>query len=393
MSTISTVEHLFVSLLGRPGDRDGVQFWTGILDQGRANVSAVTDAIVQSSEFQKHVAGKSSAGIVDLLYKNMFGHAASQAAAATWASQLDKGVGIGQVVGEIAKAAQGSDLIALEAKTAAATAFTQALLTPDQISGYGAPRALDYAVAYLDYVHDAGTLTVATRPYALKEAVDSVVKGVDWQVPDNIEQQMQELYVAYFSRPADPAGLAYWSSMLDGDANNPQLALIAAQFGQSSEYRNLYSQATSQLKVGAIYQHLFGRDAESAGLAFWSTLLDAGKLDIDKIVATISASARGSDKTVLDYKVDVAGAVTAAIDTPWETASYHGAWANQLVTAYIGTIKDAASYAAAITPAAIDALIISFSENHGPLPPAASGDFADISLIGIAAPIDGLHVL
>src|SRR3954467_11799273 len=110
-----------------------------------------------------------------------------------------------------------------------------------------------------------------------------------------IEQQVQELYVAYFARAADPAGLAYWSKLLEANPSAAQLAGIAANFAASAEYKAMYAQGSSALKVGAVYEHLFGRAAEPAGLAYWSALLDGQLINIDKVVTIISQAARGAD--------------------------------------------------------------------------------------------------
>jgi len=204
-----------------------------------------------------------------------------------------------------------------------------------------------------------------------------------------IEKQVQELYVAYFARAADPAGLAYWSRLLEAAPTEAQQATIAANFASSAEYRGMYAQSSTALKVAAVYEHLFGRSADSAGLDYWSALLDRQLINFDKVVTIISAAARGSDLSTFHNKVEVAQAISAAIDTPYETLSYAGVDANQKVTAYIALVKDAASYAAAIAPEAIEALVASLAPNNpGPVPPQTNdiADIGSLDLIGQAPP-------
>ena len=68
--------------------------------------------------------------------------------------------------------------------------------------------------------------------------------------------QVQKIYVAYYGRPADPAGLSYWGSRLDAAGGN--LSSIINAFGTSSESTALYT-GDNAAKVTAIYQQLFNR--------------------------------------------------------------------------------------------------------------------------------------
>jgi hypothetical protein len=46
---------------------------------------------------------------------------------------------------------------------------------------------------------------------------------------------IEQLYVAYFNRPADRAGLAYWEAV--AQARQGDLAGMSAAFAASTEYR------------------------------------------------------------------------------------------------------------------------------------------------------------
>jgi hypothetical protein len=50
---------------------------------------------------------------------------------------------------------------------------------------------------------------------------------------------IQKLYVAFFNRPAEPAGLAYWESQLPSTtaATHAQIAVVADYFNSSIEYQ------------------------------------------------------------------------------------------------------------------------------------------------------------
>ena len=152
---------------------------------------------------------------------------------------------------------------------------------------------------------------------------------------------VQGFYVAYYGRWADVGGLDFWTRTLDV-ANGNVDAVINA-FGTSSEYLNTYAAflepGTSDITdpegmVTQLYQFMFNRDPDAAGLAFYVDLLEgtnvsgenpdlrtASLADIALIVFD-GAPVGSNDRTILDNKVLVA---VSATNTLIETgASYTG---------------------------------------------------------------------
>ena len=86
---------------------------------------------------------------------------------------------------------------------------------------------------------------------------------------------VQRLYVAYFNRPADPAGLQAWELQLGTTAaTQAQLTTLAnTGFSGSAEYAALYAGQSNAQIVNNLYLNLFGRSAEAAGLLHWACLL------------------------------------------------------------------------------------------------------------------------
>lgn len=131
---------------------------------------------------------------------------------------------------------------------------------------------------------------------------------------------VQSLYVAYYGRPADPAGLQYWAEQLE--ASNGNLGDIINAFGNSPEYTsNLGSQATAD-QVNSLYQQLFGRDAEAEGLDFYTNMLNSGEKTLAEIALTISEAAQGSDRTTFEGRTAIANAFTRELDTQAEIDAY-----------------------------------------------------------------------
>jgi hypothetical protein len=175
---------------------------------------------------------------------------------------------------------------------------------------------------------------------------------------------IQKLYVAYFNRPADPAGLAFWETAVE--AAKGDTAAVSAAFAGSAEYKAAYANMTNAQIVDAVYQNLFGRPAEDAGKAYWADLLDKKTVTIDKVVTDVAAGAQGTDKTAYANKVTAAAAFTAAVDTDAEKTGYNGDAANKLAKTFLAGVTTDATLSAAIAPAALNTTIAKVVEAGTP---------------------------
>ena len=150
----------------------------------------------------------------------------------------------------------------------------------------------------------------------------------------SIIARLQQFYLGYYGRPADPGGLAYWIEQSNGVYLNRDHALAAA-FGSTDqvEFRNLYSDAPYiEAFIDQVYQNLFGRQAELAGLLFFreqyeNYLAEGVSEDQTRafLIARVIDGASGSDRVAINNKVSVAIVVTdelklksAAISDPSE---------------------------------------------------------------------------
>jgi S-layer protein len=123
---------------------------------------------------------------------------------------------------------------------------------------------------------------------------------------------IQQLYVAYFNRPADVAGLNYWTNAL---ANGGKIADIAKSFSQQTEYTSLFAGKQPDEIVNIIYTNLFGRGAEQAGLDYWGAKLQAGLVSVADVVLQVAGGATGTDLTAYNNKVDASKAFTTELNT------------------------------------------------------------------------------
>ena len=118
---------------------------------------------------------------------------------------------------------------------------------------------------------------------------------------------VQEFYIAYYGRPADPSGLTYWADRFDASDN---LDDVLAAFGESAEFTAGFGSLTDSQLVNNLYQQMFGRDAETEGLAFYTDLLETGAATLASIAKQIVDGASGDDVTILANKATVAQTYT-----------------------------------------------------------------------------------
>ncbi len=133
---------------------------------------------------------------------------------------------------------------------------------------------------------------------------------------------IQKLYIAYFNRPADVAGLAYWEGQLSRGLITMQD--LAQSFSEQVEYKLVYENKSTSDFVGALYRNLFAHEADPAGLDYWVKQIDSGA--VRKGVAALAilngATAPSSDAWVVIRKLEWSTSFTAGLDSTEKQAKY-----------------------------------------------------------------------
>ena len=97
------------------------------------------------------------------------------------------------------------------------------------------------------------------------------------------EDEVTKLYVATFDRAPDSAGLLWWVN-----SSNLKLSQIAQSFFDQVETKTLYPNGTSTEDfVNSIYQNLFNRFSDIAGLNYWVGDLDGGKVSRQSFIQSV----------------------------------------------------------------------------------------------------------
>lgn len=155
--------------------------------------------------------------------------------------------------------------------------------------------------------------------------------------------QIQNLYIAYFGRPAEQAGLDYWSAQADLTVEG-----LSASFAQQPEYQAIYGDLPREEVVAQLYQNLFGRKAEGNELDYWTASDD---ISVDRMALALVNGAQSTDRELLDGKTEFAAAITAAQSDAGDIASVKEAFTDTTTTiSFQGTTYTIAEFAREVGP-------------------------------------------
>jgi hypothetical protein len=158
------------------------------------------------------------------------------------------------------------------------------------------------------------------------------------------EEVVQELYISYFGRPADPAGLANFEAQLlaagaptdiqllvQAYGNDPAVQSLIDAFGTSTESQTLYGNGTTDDFITAIFEHVLSRAPQAAGLQFWESQLGGGLSKGNAALAImagalVNTSTQGQlDAALIANRINVAEQFTTSVSSENAVGAYRGA--------------------------------------------------------------------
>lgn len=175
--------------------------------------------------------------------------------------------------------------------------------------------------------------------------------------------QIQNLYIAYFGRPAEQAGLDYWSTQADLTVEG-----LSASFAEQPEYQAVYGDLPREEVVAQLYQNLFGRKAEGNELEYW---IASDDISVDRMALALVNGAQSTDRELLDGKTEFAAAITAAQSDVSDIASVKQAFTDTTTTiSFQGTTYTIAEFAREVGPVSQFYQLAATELNaNGPKPP------------------------
>ena len=180
---------------------------------------------------------------------------------------------------------------------------------------------------------------------------------------------VQQLYVSYFGRPADPTGLTNFEaalaaanaptdiqSLATAYSTNPAVAALIDSFGSSKESQTLYGTGNTTAFVTAIFNNVIGRQPQSAGLNFWVNAINSGSLSQGDAALAIMAGALTNttsqgqlDAQLINNRIAVASAFTGQVASANLLSAYVGATSAATARTYLSGVNaatDVSSYEA-----------------------------------------------
>ena len=185
----------------------------------------------------------------------------------------------------------------------------------------------------------------------------------------NFDSTVNSFYLAFYGRPADPAGLKFWSQQLA--ASNGELGAITQAFATSEEAQVRFGADSLGERIGEIYQQLFNRTMDADGLAYWTGVVEQGNASLADVSIAILNGARGSDATLSALRQKAADDFTAQVEaTGAEYSGYASIEAARILVRAVTPnateadvaqlVKSAVSFAdtATKTPAVVEAIAV-----------------------------------
>jgi uncharacterized protein YkwD len=115
--------------------------------------------------------------------------------------------------------------------------------------------------------------------------VDSFINSAEF---GQVVEPVARLYLAYFGRDPDFAGLMFWANQIRAGYS---VKGVSQSFATSSEFQQQYGSLSNSAFVDRVYRNVLGRAADSGGLSYWVSQLNSGALTRGDVMLNFSESA------------------------------------------------------------------------------------------------------
>lgn len=138
-----------------------------------------------------------------------------------------------------------------------------------------------------------------------------------------------QLYLGFFGRQPDVAGLYYWSSQISQGITPLQ---VANHFAESQEFAQHFSQLSAAEQVYLVYQNVLERAPDAEGLDYWTLQLQSGRPIGDVVWSIVNAAftqQNSPDGFLVQGKVSAALSLMSSVildiaNSSWSASSGYG---------------------------------------------------------------------
>ena len=332
-------------------------------EQNAMQIATTTPGFVnpQSLFYMFNANGDLNTMITDF-YNNLFDRSPSPSELSYWSNyDYNNNISIGELAWDIMNNASGTDAATLNNRIQAADVFDNTLgqnYTPllDQ-------TAQNFINSISSSTNVAGITPTTIENYVNNPSSTSLANTTSTTTSTsststssltNDSNQIQDLYIAFYGRPADLGGLNYWTNVLANNGDNVQS--ILQNFANSTEAQNLYGTITPSnvgTVINQIYDNLFNRGVDPTGLQYWTNVyntyhMSPGVLAYDILQAALAAN--NTDTQTIENKLQASNVFTDTLGQNYSSSTIPTAH-NFIIN--ISSSTDVAN----ITPTSIDSLI------------------------------------
>ncbi len=162
-----------------------------------------------------------------------------------------------------------------------------------------------------------------------------------------ILNEIQDLYVAFYDRPADQGGLNYWAGVVQNNFSG-NVGGIVNYFVEQPEASSFYNANYEIINttdgfinptyidqfLDQVYQNLFNRAPDSGGLQYWENVYNIYHMSAGQLVLDIIGGAQGSDITAISNKLQAANTFTSAMGASYTSSDLGAAYSfNSIISA------------------------------------------------------------
>lgn len=229
MATASDLQQLYVGYFGRAADQEGLNFWLEAINNGGLSLDNVHASFVQSEEYVAMYEGLSNSDLVTQVYLNVLGRGVEAEGLAFWAGALDAGtITQDQLIEGLLSGLSANDALIVQNKVTVANYYTnQVGASYGEADKAGSAAILADVDGTLDSISVALDLIADVVPGGVPDALATALAQLE------AAQNAREAYATALlgddaADPADPAADVAEVEAAYGPTATPLTSKLAA---------------------------------------------------------------------------------------------------------------------------------------------------------------------